>query len=161
MEAPGLAVGVVALASLFNNAVDCFGYIQLGRNFKRDFRTNLLRLDGARLRLSRWGQSVGLSGDTQDQHVLRQALSSTTDSRQAETILRQVLELFASAEDVSMKFKSHAGADDANLLLCDVTADSDQVTASLHNRMREISVKRQNRASLRHSQVGSIRREKP
>lgn len=128
MGVTGLAVGVVALANLFNNAVDFFEYIQLGRNFKRDFQTNLLRLDGARLRLSRWGQSVGLSSDTQDQHVLHQALPSTTDSLQAKTILRQTLELFTSAEDVSMKFKSCAGADNTDLLLCDVTAGAN------HNR---------------------------
>jgi hypothetical protein len=33
MEVGGLTVGVLALAGLFNNAVDCFEYVQLGRNF--------------------------------------------------------------------------------------------------------------------------------
>ena len=63
MEAASFAVGLIALAGLFNNAVDCFEYVQLGRRFGADFQTSLLKLDNARLRLSRWGQAVGLSGD--------------------------------------------------------------------------------------------------
>jgi hypothetical protein len=31
-ELAGLAVGLLALVGLFNNAVDCFSYIQAGRN---------------------------------------------------------------------------------------------------------------------------------
>jgi hypothetical protein len=53
MEPVGLTVGVIALAGLFNNAVDSFEYIQLRRNFGEDFQTSLLKLDNARLRLSR------------------------------------------------------------------------------------------------------------
>jgi hypothetical protein len=37
MEPTGLAVGIIALAGLFNDAVDCFEYVQLGRNFGKNF----------------------------------------------------------------------------------------------------------------------------
>lgn len=52
-EAAGLAASVIALAGLFNNTVECFEFIQLGRNFGKNFQTSQLKLDNARLRLSR------------------------------------------------------------------------------------------------------------
>ena len=58
-----LTVGVVGLVGLFKDDVDCFEYIQLGRNFGRDFQTSFLKFGIARLRLSRWGQALGLSDD--------------------------------------------------------------------------------------------------
>lgn len=70
MEPTGLAVGVLAIVGPFNNAVDCFEYIQIGRNFGQGFQIGLLKLDGARLRLSRWNQSVGLSGKLEDKQSL-------------------------------------------------------------------------------------------
>lgn len=36
-EAAGLVVGVVGLASLFNNTVEWFEFIQLGRAFGKNF----------------------------------------------------------------------------------------------------------------------------
>ena len=66
MEPAGLAIRVLAIASLFNNAVDYFEYVQIGRNFGQGYQIGLLELDGVRLRLSRWGQSVGLSHDLKD-----------------------------------------------------------------------------------------------
>jgi len=61
MEAAGLTVGVVALAGLFNNAVDCFDYVQAGRSFGKNSQICLTKLSNAQLRVSRWGESVGLS----------------------------------------------------------------------------------------------------
>lgn len=94
MEAGGLAVGVVALAGLFNNAVDCFEYVQLGRSFCTNFQTSLLKLDNARLRLSRWGQSVGLSGDVKNARSLQTVALPTEDVAKAEKVLGQILDLF-------------------------------------------------------------------
>ena len=66
MEPAGLAVGILAIAGLFNNAVDCFEYVQIGRNFGQSYQTGLLKLDTARLRLSRWGQAIGISSEIKD-----------------------------------------------------------------------------------------------
>ena len=70
------AAGFIALGSLFNDAVDWFRYVQLGRNCSRGSRTSVLQLDDARLRLSRWGQSVGLSGNLYDTEALRTVFES-------------------------------------------------------------------------------------
>jgi hypothetical protein len=98
MEPAGLAVGVIALAGLFNNAVDCFEYVQLGRNFSGSFQTNIIKLDNARLRLSRWGQSIGLGGDLEEVQSLDSATLSPEDTARAEALIGQIQELFAKAE---------------------------------------------------------------
>lgn len=53
----------LSVAALFNNCVDCFEYIQLGRHFGRDFERCQLKLDVAKTRLGRWGQAVAINGD--------------------------------------------------------------------------------------------------
>jgi len=142
MEPAGLTVGVVALAGLFNNAVDCFEYVQLGRNFGKNFQTSLLRLDNARLRLSRWGQSVGLSGDLGDVQSLHQTLGSAQNVDKADRLLGQVLELFAGAEGVSTKFKDRAKPNDMSLVVYNNRTDLEPAAATLHDKMRRLSIER-------------------
>ena len=160
MEPAGLAVGVLALAGLFNNAVDCFEYVQLGRNFSTNFQTSLLKLDNARLRLSRWGQAVGLSGDIANTQSLQSTALPAEDIPKAEKLLGQILELFADAEGVSTKFKSRASANDSSLMVLDVQEDMDAVHRSLHEKMRDLSIKRQNRTALRQKVKWALYEEK-
>jgi hypothetical protein len=160
MEVGGLTVGVLALAGLFNNAVDCFEYVQLGRNFGKNFQTSLLKLDNARLRLSRWGQSVGMSGDLNDLQSLNQTLGSAQDKGKAEGILGQILELFAEAEGVSSKIKCRVKPNDATLIVYDPQTDLEPMTATLHQKMRELCIKRQNRTGLRQKAKWALYEEK-
>ena len=46
----GIATWAVGIAAAFTACVDCFGYVQLGHHFERDFQTDLLALNCARLR---------------------------------------------------------------------------------------------------------------
>ncbi|KAL1619773.1 hypothetical protein SLS54_006369 [Diplodia seriata] len=46
---------------LFRVAIDCFGVIQLARNFDQEFATCQLKLDILQLRLSRWGEVSGIN----------------------------------------------------------------------------------------------------
>ncbi|GME31684.1 uncharacterized protein LTHEOB_3110 [Neofusicoccum parvum] len=101
MEPAGLAVGVVGIAALFNNAVECFEYIQLGRNFGKDFGTSQLKLDNARLRLSRWGEAIQIH----DAESL-----PPRETRQAGRNIGHILELFADAEGISKTFRGTATA---------------------------------------------------
>ncbi|KAJ9652363.1 hypothetical protein H2201_009224, partial [Coniosporium apollinis] len=160
MEPASLTVSIAALAGLFNNAVDCFEYVQLGRGFGTNFQTSLLKLDNARLRLSRWGQSVGLSGDLEDVQSLHGTLGSAKDVSKAEGVLGQILELFAAAEGVSTKFKGRAKPTNTNLLVYNTQNDLEHVMASLHAKMRELSIKRQNRTGLRHKAKWALYEEK-
>ena len=76
MEPAGLAIGVLAITGLLNNAVDCLKYIQISRNFGHSYQIGLPKLDSASLHLSRLGQSVGLRGELKNTQSLSQALKS-------------------------------------------------------------------------------------
>lgn len=55
-------IGALGLASPFNNAVDWFEHVYVARNCASRLQTHMLKLDNAQLRLTRWGDAVGLSG---------------------------------------------------------------------------------------------------
>ena len=158
-EAAGLTVGVVALAGLFNNAVQCFEFIQLGRGFGKSFQTNLLQLDNARLRLSRWGSSLGLSDNLQGAQSLEERFGPQP-VEQARALLGQILELFGEAESVSDKYKSRAKANDGRLATYNAQTELDSATANLHNQIRQLSVERQNRTGLRQKAKWALYEEK-
>lgn len=113
--------------------MDCFEYVQIGRSLGQRHQTGLLKLDGIRLRLSRWGQSVGLSGELKDTQSLPQVLGSAQDVDKAEQILGQILELFANAEGISAKFKTRGGRSEQELLLHDTRMDLEPTALSLYN----------------------------
>lgn len=58
-----IVAGALSVAALFNNCVDCFEYIQLGRSFGHDYERCQLRLDIAKTRLGRWGEAVKINDD--------------------------------------------------------------------------------------------------
>jgi hypothetical protein len=103
-EVFGIVAGSLSVAALFNNAVDCFEYIQLGRNFGTDYQTCQLRLDIARLRLSRWGTAVDI-GNSPDFAVVD---PSTDEARTAKRTLEQLLKLFRNAYTQSYDSKAEA-----------------------------------------------------
>ena len=160
MEPAGLAVGIVAIAGLFNNAVDCFEYVQIGRNFGQGYQIGLLKLDGARLRLSRWGQAVGISDELKDIQSLPPALKSAQDVEKAEQILGQILDLFADAEGISAKFKIRGGRSEQELFVHDNQMDLEPAALTLHNKMRDLSIKRQTQTGLRQKAKWALYEEK-
>ena len=102
-EAAGLAVGALSLAGLFNNAVQCFEFVQLGRNFGRDFETSQLKLECARLRLYRWGAALGLGEELQDERLLEDRLGLSA-TEMAKNLLGQALAVFEEAKGISRKY---------------------------------------------------------
>lgn len=144
----GLTVGVVALAGLFNNAVQCFEYVQLGRGFGKDFQTSQLKLDNARLRLSRWGSSLGLGNNNQDVQALGERFNPDT-VKQAQALLGQILELFDNAESVSDKYRNRAQPNDDRLAICNPQTDLDPDAIDLHQKMRQLAIERQSQSSLK------------
>jgi len=158
MESTGLAIGALGLASLFNNVVDCFEYVQIGRSFGKSFQTSLLKLDIARLRLSRWGQAVGLV-HLDDIQSLDGTKLSPQDIPGANKILGQIEELFADTEGISKRFMQHAPVDQS-LALYDSTTDLEETAASLHKKMRDLAIRRQSKAGLRQKAKWALYEEK-
>ncbi|KAI2618056.1 prion-inhibition and propagation-domain-containing protein [Hypomontagnella submonticulosa] len=152
MEPVSLAVGITGLAGLFNNALDWFEYVQLGKAFSTDFQTSLLRLDNARLRLSRWGEAMGLSGAI-DNIAALDMVKTERERKIAEDSLGQVLNLFEKALNISKGYQSgsqlsrrqHGLFNQDNL--CS-EKDLDSTAALLHERTRTIIQRRQNKIPL-------------
>ena len=92
-------------SQLFNDAVQSFDYIQMGANFGQSFQTSLLKLDVVRLRLTRWGHSVGLAKVDDGVKPLQMTNLPTEDREQVQDLLAQILELFAEAEAASKRLR--------------------------------------------------------
>jgi hypothetical protein len=156
----GLVVGVAALASLFNSTVECFEFIQLGRAFGKDFQTSQLKLDNARLRLSRWGKSLGLDDEIRDTTSLQGRFGSESAIKHAEALLGQIVELFAEAEGVSNRYKSRKEPRDDSLVVYDPQTDLNAAAAKLHLKMRQLAIERQNRTGIRQKAKWALYQEK-
>ena len=91
---------------------------------------------------------------------LPQNLGSVQDVDRAEHLLGQILELFANAEAVSVKFENRIGRTKQEMILHDTQTDLEPVALSLHHKMHNLSIKRQNRTSLRQKAKWALYEEK-
>jgi hypothetical protein len=133
------AVGLAfAILGAFNDAIQCFEYVQLARNFDQDFQTAILKLDIAKLRLSRWGQSVGLDQVAEGMQSLPGVAGSPNDHEKAKELLDQIVGLFEDAERTSAKLKPLGN----DTKVYDTTHDLDEATTSLHKKLEMLSLKR-------------------
>lgn len=57
-EAAGLAVGVIALASLFTTCIDLLDYFELGKNYLYDYELACTKVNILHKRLSHWGYAT-------------------------------------------------------------------------------------------------------
>jgi hypothetical protein len=108
----GIVAGAVGIAAAFTACVDCFEYIQLGRHFGRDHQTDLLSLNCARLRLTRWGQAVNIFEDAK----LGRPDAMSGEIQTAKDALFQILVLFAETEKISKRYKLNPQTGDQNRL---------------------------------------------
>jgi hypothetical protein len=63
-------------------------------------------------------------------------------------LLGQIVELFAEAEGVSNKFRGQTEPQDSGLAVYNPQTDLDPAMAKLHEKMRQLTIKRQNRSSV-------------
>ena len=161
MEPVGFAIGVAGLAGTFTACVDCFEYIQLGRQFGRDYGKCLLKLDVAKVRMSRWGAAMGLGLEP---HLKRQISPSEEEIRLAQSLLEQIMESFKDAERVSERFKKHSmmqksGTNDF-VIYDAANSDLDPSYQRLHQTMCELANQRQKGASMRKKVVWALYEKK-
>ncbi|KAJ9130000.1 Heterokaryon incompatibility protein S [Pleurostoma richardsiae] len=140
-EVFGTIVSALSVAALFNNCINCFEYVQLGRHFGQDFERGRLRLDIAQTRLSRWGQAVAINEDSQF------ATASPVDASllQVRLILEELELLFQSARKTSRRYELGAKQQDLALF-----RDSDMrpMFRRLHGHLVSVVRQRQKQTSL-------------
>jgi hypothetical protein len=133
----GIVSSAIGIASAFTACVDCFEYVQFGRYFGRDFQTDQLALNCARLRLTRWGASINIYDDPK----LGRHDATAIEIQLAKDTLLQILVLFADTEGISKKYKLSAKAGED--LSVYSTGDMDPTMVALHNKMKSLAIKRQ------------------
>ncbi len=142
VEPFSIAAGAVGIAAAFTACVDCFSYMQLGRHFGQDFQTDLLALDCARLRLTRWGQAVNVYDDPK----LGRPDATFSEIQTAKDALHQILVLFADTEKISKKYTLNSKTgDDLSMFAPDCM---DPAVMGLRNKMRELAIRRQKGSSV-------------
>ena len=101
MEAAGLAIGAVGLASMFSICVQCFDVVEVGRNLGEDYELMIVKLSIEKRRLMIWGEAVGVLRPDED----RDALLDEPDTRAlVEQILLNISRLFGDAENLKNRY---------------------------------------------------------
>jgi hypothetical protein len=113
MEVIGAASG---LAGLFTTTITWFDYIYVARKAAPRLQSLIVKLGNAQLRLTRWGQAVGLTGsDVEDEESLKNSGSFQLDEEQENQALRifQILAtLFEESKKICHKERKGKSEDD-------------------------------------------------
>ncbi|KAL2210971.1 hypothetical protein CC79DRAFT_548519 [Sarocladium strictum] len=142
-ETAGLVVGVVSIAALFNNCVECFEYLRLGKSFGRDYQTCQLRLDTAKLRITRWGEAVNIH---QNASLAAERGGSDRAAKLAFSYVEQIHHLIQGVQRSAKRYQLVDPSRDVSLA---TSTDMTVIGSDVHNRATEISERRQRSASNR------------
>lgn len=108
VEPISLAIGAVALASLFSLCVQCFDLIVVARNLGLDYELLIVKLSIEKRRLMIWGEAVGILRPDQD----RDRLLDEADTHQlVERILVNIQKLFQEADALRSKYGLEKASD--------------------------------------------------
>lgn len=136
MEPVGLGVGLLGLAGLFSQVLECFEYIHVAHTMGDSYIYYSLRLDNAQLRLTRWRSSVDLKSVPEN------------ENDKAQAILKAIITIFDKAKDLSQEFEAAHPHDVAQGLQAEgvdgrlQTADGEHNVSALLEKMKSISFKR-------------------
>ncbi|KAK3332758.1 prion-inhibition and propagation-domain-containing protein [Cercophora scortea] len=134
----GVASGAISIVSTFSTCLEIFEHVQLGRNFGRDYQRFQLKLTVLRLRLSRWGEAVGIYDDPPFGSLNQMQPPDEAEIQAAKDLLLQML--------VLMEKSSKIGDDTESGTLPAADSQADMATLAVNNKMKAIAAKRQKRA---------------
>ena len=130
-----LTFGIIGLAGAFNNAVNCFRFVRLGQAFEADFTTCVIQLDLANLRLTRWGNAVGLSEvNDEDGSPSLNVNCAEGDVATATKALQHIAQLFNNAQTATNKISGEKAYEHTDRLVGD--------DRELHSRLENLSLSR-------------------
>jgi Prion-inhibition and propagation len=95
-----LSFAIAGIPSIFTSCVDCFQYVRLGQRFGKDFGFCLAKLEAAQVRLTRWGEPIGLLENKVD----IKGPYKDADVIKAYKWLGQIEAAFEEAKEVSAKY---------------------------------------------------------
>ncbi|KJZ71988.1 hypothetical protein HIM_08616 [Hirsutella minnesotensis 3608] len=145
-------IAALGLASLFNNAIDWFEYVYIAKQCGPRLQAHLLKLDNAQLRLTRWGDAVGLCGSQiEDDDSLEYSGSFSFDASQkaqAERTLRTIMQKFEACQKICHDYRKGKKEEDPIVRENEIKPfgpGSDPMRGYLHQKMQNISFGRRNK----------------
>ena len=135
-----MTVGVLSLVSVFQNAITCFIRVKMAKSFGPDLQLYMVRLEVLHLRLTRWGEAVGLNKKAAD---TAKPNTEPLTSDEA-TVAKSLIEIEKRFEDAVRVIEDlEIGDDIASASLADLGDKK-----SLVHGLREMSIKRRPRKSV-------------
>ena len=108
----GVVSGAISLAAMFQQCVECFEYIQLGRHFAQDFGRYRLKLKICERRLTRWGEAVNI----QQNPRFNATEPGNALDQEAQAILEEIALLFQTIQKSSKRYEIKASKEDLERL---------------------------------------------
>lgn len=102
-EPVGLALGTVALVSLFSSCVELVNYFELGKSYQYDYSVACLKLSLLRARLESWGDTLRVRDSGHEAKALPRDWSREQDV--VERSLMGIKNIFGDAEILKDKYK--------------------------------------------------------
>jgi hypothetical protein len=99
-EVAGLALGAVALASLFNSCIELLEIFELGKNYLYDYDTACTKVSLLRERLSDWGKSTHIQERGQEHPSLREPVRNDIVSKS----LGKLREIISDTQGLQRKY---------------------------------------------------------
>ncbi len=147
-EPVSLSLAIAGIPAIFTSCVDFFQYVRLGKRFGKDYGVSLAKLEAAQVRLTRWGEPIGLL----DNKVDIKGPYNDADIRQAYDWLTQIQAAFEEANDTSTKYSDKQQKNgkhrDLELLDEDATLESGSSIKNLVISLKGVVKERQKNLSL-------------
>ena len=101
MEPAGLAIGAIALASLFTGCIECLDLIEVARSSEKGLNTQVCKLSIIKRQFMVWGESIGLLSPD---HGRDDVLDQIEGRQEIEDVLQQISTLLQDAEKLKIKY---------------------------------------------------------
>jgi effector-binding domain-containing protein len=140
MEPISFTLALGSIPGIFTSIVDCYQYIQFGREFENDFEISLCKLEASEMRLTRWGVAMGIdSPDTR----LRAESYNEEEIKKAYHWLKEIKRSFDTAMETSVRYTTTAKPDKLQVLDTDTEINKRSISLkALHEKMRNINDER-------------------
>ncbi|CAK7210842.1 hypothetical protein SBRCBS47491_000915 [Sporothrix bragantina] len=141
-EVFGTVAAALGVAALFNNCVDTFEYIQLGRHFGDDYTLCKVRLVIAETRLIRWGEVAKINDNS------RFDASAPLDkqAKLVQMILQELASHFERVQRTSERYK--LGADQQQDLVLLRENNMQKTGLAVYNQLKDFARRKQRRTGL-------------
>lgn len=136
MEPISFSLALGSIPRIFLACVDCYRYIQFGRDFEQDFGMTFCQLEASKLRLNRWVTAIGIEGpDSQ----LRANLYGEHEIKSAYYWLKEIQKAFNTTLEIFSGSKNATRPDELLLVNRDTAIDAaSEPLKHLHKTMRRI-----------------------